>query len=77
MCLLYPAGAGGNELVNLVRKGAEPFFYPGNETGCLLIHGFTASPQEMRGLGVHLAEQGYSVLGIRLFGHGTQENDMN
>lgn len=63
--------------MNLLMKGAEPFYYSGNKTGCLLIHGFTASPQEMRGLGQHLASQGYTVLGIRLFGHGTAVEDMN
>ena len=29
----------------------EPFYFPGNKTGCLLIHGFTGSPGEMRPLG--------------------------
>jgi carboxylesterase len=44
--------------------------------GCLLIHGFTASPQEMRGLGEHLAGAGYTVLGVRLPGHATALPDM-
>ncbi|MBN1667068.1 MAG: alpha/beta fold hydrolase [Anaerolineales bacterium] len=56
--------------------GAEPFYFPGGETGCLLIHGFTGTPKEMRGLGETLAAQGYSVLGIRLAGHATQPADM-
>jgi carboxylesterase len=40
--------------------------------GCLLIHGFTSAPQEMRGLGEHLAGRGHSVLGLRLPGHATR-----
>ncbi len=56
--------------------GAEPFFFTGGRTGCLLVHGFTASPQEMRGLGEHLAQQGHTVLGVRLFAHGTGVRDM-
>ncbi len=60
-----------------VRAGAEPFFIPAGETGCLLTHGFTASPQEVRDLGSHLAQHGYTVLGVRLFAHGTQLEDMN
>lgn len=55
---------------------AEPFFFPGNSTGCLLVHGFTGSPKEMRTLGEFLAQKGYTVLGIRLAGHATQLKDM-
>jgi carboxylesterase len=55
---------------------AEPFFFPGDETGCLLIHGFTGAPKEMRWLGEYLAEQGRTVLGIRLLAHATTPEDM-
>jgi carboxylesterase len=55
---------------------AEPFIFPGNSTGCLLVHGFTGTPKEMRTLGEHLASQGYTVLGIRLAGHATRITDM-
>lgn len=57
-------------------EGGEPFFFPGGDTGCLLIHGFTGAPKEMLGLGEHLADQGYTVLGPRLFGHSTALKDM-
>ena len=60
--------------------GAEPFFLPGQgqkgQTGCLLIHGFTGAPAEMRWLGEDLQRRGYSVLGVRLTGHGTDPQDM-
>jgi carboxylesterase len=55
---------------------AEPFFFPGNEIGCLLIHGFTGAPKEMRWMGEYLNKQGFSVLGVRLAGHATHPDDM-
>jgi carboxylesterase len=55
---------------------AEPFFFPGGPVGCLLIHGFTGAPKEMRWLGEYLALQGHTVLGIRLSAHATQPEDM-
>lgn len=44
--------------------------------GCLLIHGFTGSPQEMKPLGQFLAVQGFHVYGVRLAGHGTTVSDL-
>ena len=62
--------------VNLL-PGAEPFFFEGGETGCLVSHGFTGSPQSMRYLGEYLAnEGGLTVAGPRLKGHGTSVDDM-
>lgn len=49
----------------------EPFYFPGNRVGCLLLHGFSGSPSEMRFMGERLAKHGWTVLGIRLSGHGT------
>ena len=56
--------------------GAEPFLLKGNSRGVLLIHGFTGSPAEMRLLGERLHKQGFTVLAIRLPGHGTHVHDM-
>ncbi|MGD0612162.1 MAG: alpha/beta fold hydrolase [Anaerolineales bacterium] len=55
---------------------AEPYWFPGNRTGVLLIHGFTGTPKEMRWMGEYLNQQGYTVLGIRLAGHATRPEDM-
>jgi carboxylesterase len=44
---------------------------------CLLIHGFSGSPPEMRWLGKYLAERGVRVEGVRLAGHGTQPEELN
>jgi carboxylesterase len=62
--------------MNMTMPGAETFFFPGGKVGCLLTHGFTATPQEMHELGTRLASQGHTVLGVRLFGHGTRLEDM-
>jgi len=40
------------------------------------VHGFTASPAEMRPLAERLYMEGYIVLGVRLKGHGTSPWDM-
>lgn len=42
----------------------------------LLVHGFTASPWEMRPLGEALAEAGFLVLCVLLPGHGTTVADL-
>jgi len=57
---------------------AEPFFFLGDSSkpACLLVHGFTSSPKEMRLLGEYLYEQGYTCLCMRNTGHGTQPEDM-
>jgi carboxylesterase len=54
----------------------QPFFFPGDHIGCLLIHGFTGAPREMRLLGEALAQDGRTVLAIRLFAHATRAEDM-
>ena len=59
-----------------IMSGAEPFLFPGGANGILLVHGFTGTPAEMRLLGEHLHAAGYTVLGIRLPGHGTSPYDM-
>ena len=57
---------------------AEPFFLPtdNRKLGCLLTHGFTGAPKEMRWMGEHLHEKGYTCLGVRLAGHATRPEDM-
>lgn len=53
-----------------IMQGAEPFFFPGNDIGVLVCHGFTGTTQSMRPLGEALAAAGYTVIGPRLAGHG-------
>ncbi len=47
------------------------FYYPGNHIGLLLIHGFCGSPYDMHHLGQYLHQQGFTVRGIQLAGHGS------
>jgi carboxylesterase len=56
----------------------EPFLLLGeaSKPACLLIHGFTSTPKEMRWMGEFLNEHGYTCLGIRLTGHATDPQDM-
>ncbi len=60
----------------LIIPTAEPFFIPGGKIGCLLIHGFTGTPKEMRNLADSLTLEKYTILGIRLAGHATDLEDM-
>ncbi|MCW2502831.1 MAG: yvaK [Actinomycetia bacterium] len=72
-----------------VLPGAEPFLIepsadpagelpiPPGRVGVVLCHGFTGSPQSMRGWGEHLAAAGATVHCPRLPGHGTRWQDMN
>ena len=52
------------------------FHFEGGPIGCLLVHGFTGSPPEMKPLGEYLAQQGLTVSGPLLAGHGTSYQDM-
>lgn len=46
-------------------------------TGVLLVHGLLASPAELEEFGHKLHEQGYTVMGVRLAGHGTSPWDLH
>src|ERR671924_252669 len=56
-----------------VLPGAEPFDHAGGPVGVLLCHGFTGSPQTLRGWAEYLAAQGLTVSLPRLPGHGRQK----
>ena len=55
---------------------AEPFLIKGGPIGCLLIHGYTGTPKEMNMLAESLAEDGHTILAVRLFGHASDPEDM-
>lgn len=59
-----------------VLAGAEPFSAAGGEDGVLVLHGFTGSPQSLRGLAEAFAAAGLAVELPRLPGHGTSLEDM-
>jgi carboxylesterase len=53
------------------RTGDGPFRFEGGPAGCLLIHGLTGTPEEMRYLGDRLhRHMGFTVSGVLLAGHG-------
>jgi carboxylesterase len=55
----------------------EGFALPGSRPlGCVLVHGFTGTPWEMRPLGEALAARGFPVEAVRLPGHGTRPADL-
>lgn len=54
----------------------EPFLWPGGRLGCLLVHGLTSTPYEMRYLGERLRSAGYGVCGVQLAGHATGAADL-
>lgn len=60
-----------------IIEGAEAFELGEGSSAVLLIHGFTSSPQALRGLGEHLASRGLAVIAPRLAGHGTTWQDLN
>jgi carboxylesterase len=54
-----------------MMTGAEPFLYKKNKEGVLLIHGFSSTPDEMRGLGNYLKKENITCYCPLLSGHGT------
>lgn len=60
----------------MAKLDLEPCFFAGGPTSCLLVHGFSGSPPEIRPMGEYLTAQGLTVLGVRLAGHGTFPEDM-
>lgn len=56
---------------------AQPFFLEGSKTAILLLHGFTASPSEVKSLGILLHQKGYTVSAPLLPGHGSHPRHLN
>jgi len=55
----------------------QPFFFDGkNGKGVLLVHGWSSTAYEVRRLGKYLNENGYTVYGLMLKGHGTVPKDL-
>ena len=54
----------------------QPFAFDRGPLGCVLLHGFTSAPKEMRSLGDYLAARDMTVRGVRYAGHGTSPQDL-
>lgn len=60
----------------IYKKGGVPFLFKGGDDGILFVHGFTGSPDQLKPMAYYLNREGYTCLGIRLRGHGTDPQDM-
>ncbi|WP_047154331.1 alpha/beta hydrolase [Aneurinibacillus tyrosinisolvens] len=57
-------------------RSPETFFYPGGNTGLLLLHGYTGSTAEMQPMGRYFHNLGYTVHAPLLSGHGKTPEEM-
>jgi esterase/lipase len=67
------------ELNELKKWDGKPFFLmpdKATKAGVVLVHGFLASPAELRSFGERLKAAGHPVIGVRLEGHGTSPEDL-
>lgn len=59
---------------DLINKS---FYFKGtNGKGIILVHGWTSTPYEIRRLGKYLNDEGFTVIGPMLRGHGTKPEDI-
>jgi esterase/lipase len=58
------------------KFGMPKIHIGGGDTGVLLVHGYMASPEEMRPLNEYLVKEGFTVYSVRLSGHGTSPEDL-
>jgi carboxylesterase len=59
-----------------MRLHAEPFALGDGPDACLVLHGLTGTPAEVRPLGEALAKNGFRAVGPLLPGHGTSPEDL-
>lgn len=59
-----------------IIKECESIYIGQGKMGCLLLHGFTSCPFQLRLLGNFLSEAGYTVSIPLLPGHGTSPKDL-
>lgn len=54
----------------------QPFRWEGRSPACLLIHGLTSTPWEVRPVGLALREAGFHAESLWLPGHGTEVEEL-
>ena len=64
------------KIINPELEG-DTFFWEGGDDGLLLLHGLTATTAEIRPLAKRFHEEGFTVSGLLLPGHGTTPEDLN
>jgi len=58
-------------------KGPEPIFINNNsDTGFLMLHGFSSSPDQFRELAAFISKKGFNVSAPLIAGHGTHPDDL-
>ena len=57
-------------------RPSDPFALGDGPDACLLLHGLTGSPAEVRPVGEALAQSGFRAVGPILPGHGTSPEDL-
>lgn len=65
------------EIMKNPQLDGSPFFWQGNETAILCLHGFTATTVEVRKIAEFLHQQGFTVSAPLLPGHGTNPQELN
>lgn len=66
------------EVIRVQQEDTAPFFWTGdNNTGVLLLHGFSGTPREMSRIGTYLKDYGYTIYAPLLPGHGTTLDAIN
>lgn len=66
-----------NKYIEKPHLDGSSFYYPGNITGFLLLHGFTATTAEVRPMAERLKEQGFTISAPLLPGHDTHPDELN
>lgn len=59
-----------------ILKGCAPFVFGDGEEAIMALHGLAGSPAQLREWCKKLADEGYTVYGLRLPGHGTSPDDL-
>ena len=59
-----------------LMPGAGGYFFEGGQPGCLLLHGFTGTPQNVRPLADYLARRGLTVSVPRIAGRWLVANQI-
>lgn len=68
---------GLNPHLRNAHLNGEPFFWEAGPAGILMLHGFTATPVEVRFAAERLHALGYTTAGPLLPGHATRPADLN
>jgi carboxylesterase len=63
-------------LTPITHPDAQPFRWEGRAPACLLAHGLTSTPWEVRPVGLALREAGFHTESLWLPGHGTRPEDL-